>query len=168
MASFAADADVWNKLTMNDTSPTFAPVKAVDAENLAQLRIAAMRESLERVGRFDPQRARDRFLKSFEPSLTRHIILDGQKAGCLVVRPGDNHLLLDHLYIHPAYQGKGIGAAVLATVFAQADALGKSVRVGALRESASNGFYLRHGFELVEVAQWDNFYVRRPSAAARQ
>jgi len=38
------------------------PVEASDAEDLVQLRILAMRESLERIGRFDPQRARDRFL----------------------------------------------------------------------------------------------------------
>ena len=36
-----------------------------DAEALVAIRIAAMRESLERLGRFDPQRARDRFLAGF-------------------------------------------------------------------------------------------------------
>ena len=37
-----------------------------DAEVLVDIRIAAMRKSLERIGRFDPQRARERFLASFE------------------------------------------------------------------------------------------------------
>jgi hypothetical protein len=37
-----------------------------DAEVLVDIHIAAMRESLERIGRFDPQRARERFLASFE------------------------------------------------------------------------------------------------------
>jgi GNAT superfamily N-acetyltransferase len=152
---------------MKDDLPTLEPAVANDAEELVQLRIAAMRESLEGLGRFDPQRARGRFLKSFEPSLTRHIIFDSQKVGFLVVRPVDGHLLLDHLYIHPTRQGKGIGAAVLATVFTEADELGMAVRVGALRESASNRFYLRHGFELVEVDKCDNYYVRKSSVPAQ-
>jgi len=47
---------------------------ADDAEDLVAIRIAAMRESLERLGRFDLQRARDRFLAGFEPALTRHVV----------------------------------------------------------------------------------------------
>jgi hypothetical protein len=39
----------------------FFPVLAADFDSLVALRIAAMRESLERVGRFDPERARERW-----------------------------------------------------------------------------------------------------------
>ena len=49
---------------------------------------------------------------------------------------------------------------MLGHVFAEADAQGKSIRVGALRESESNHFYAKHGFKLVEQAEWDNYYVR--------
>ena len=69
-------------------------------------------------------------------------------------------LLLDHLYVHPNYQGKGIGGAVLAKVFAEADQSGFTVRVGALRESESNRFYSERGFQLVEQSEFDNYYVR--------
>jgi GNAT superfamily N-acetyltransferase len=69
-------------------------------------------------------------------------------------------LLLDHLYVRPGHQGKGIGAAVLAQVFAEADAAGLQVRVGALRGSESNRFYARHGFVQVEQGEFDNYYVR--------
>nr|MDP9126475.1 GNAT family N-acetyltransferase [Pseudomonadota bacterium] len=47
-------------------------------------------------------------------------------------------------------------------VFASADARRRALRVGALRESDANRFYARHGFELVEHAEWDNHY-RRPA-----
>ncbi len=60
---------------------TFEPASADDAEALVTIRIAAMRESLERIGRFDPQRARDRFLSGFEPALTRHVLLDASTSG---------------------------------------------------------------------------------------
>ncbi len=131
-----------------------------DFDALAALRIEAMRESLERVGRFDPARARERLREGFSPAHTRHIVVGGERVGFVVVRPQGTELLLDHLYIRPAWQGRGIGSAVLAQVFAEADSAGAPLRVGALRESASNRFYARHDFELVERAELDNYYVR--------
>ena len=119
-----------------------------------------MRESLERLGRFAPRRARDRFLAGFEPAATRHVVVAGERVGFVVVRSQDGCLLLDHLYIAPSAQGRGIGAAVMTDLLADADARGLRVRVGALRESASNRFYQRHGFVLVERTEWDNHYER--------
>jgi len=143
---------------------TFEPAEAADAEALANIRVEAMRESLERVGRFDPQRAMDRFLSGFSPDHTFHILLLGERVGFYVVKPEASGLLLDHLYVRPSQQGKGIGAAVLAEVFARADQAGVSVRAGALKESDSNSFYVRHGFVLVEQGEFDNYYVRRAGA----
>jgi GNAT superfamily N-acetyltransferase len=137
-----------------------SPVNSEDTESLVALRILAMRESLERLGRFDPQRARERFLSGFVPDCTRHIEFKGKRIGFIVLKPQLKELLLDHFYIHPAYQSQGIGAKVLAQVFAEADAQGLAIRVGALKESASNRFYLRHGFKLIEQADWDNYYLR--------
>jgi GNAT superfamily N-acetyltransferase len=140
----------------------FEPVTAADAEALVAIRIAAMRESLERLGRFDPQRARDRFLATFDPALTRHVLADGARVGFVVVREEGDGLLLDHLYLLPHAQGRGVGAAVLADVLARADASHLPVRVGALRGSDANRFYARHGFVQVAQAEWDNLYRREP------
>ena len=91
----------------------FSDTTRSDTDTLVAIRIAAMRESLERIGRFDPQRARERFLASFDPALCRFIEVDGIRSGFFLVRPQADHWLLDHLYILPEHQGKGIGAAVL-------------------------------------------------------
>ncbi|WP_175861741.1 GNAT family N-acetyltransferase [Burkholderia cepacia] len=144
---------------------TFPLAAQSDAETLVAIRIAAMRDSLERIGRFDPRRARERFLASFDPALCRFIEADGVNAGFFVVRPQEDHWLLDHLYIVPAHQGKGIGAAVLQRIFAAADAQRVPVRVGALRGSDSNRFYARHGFMQADEAEWDIYYVREPGSA---
>ena len=138
-----------------------APVHAADFEALLALRIAAMRESLQRLGRFDPERARARFLASFAPEFTRHVLLEAQRVGFLTVTPDAGSLLLDHLYIHPDHQGRGLGALLLQRVFAEADAAGLELRVGALKESASNRFYLRYGFVVLHETEWDVHYVRR-------
>lgn len=141
---------------------------ASDFEELLALRIAAMRASLERIGRFDPARARERFENGFSPQHTRHIVANGRRAGFVVVKAAERCLMLDHLYVLPGCQGRGIGAAVLAQVFKEADQLGYSVRVGALRESDSNRFYLRHGFEKIDEDEWDIYYVRPIGAGVHE
>lgn len=144
---------------MDSTAIALVAAHEDDAEQLVALRIAAMRDSLTRIGRFDPQRARERFLSGYSPAHTRHIALAGRRVGFVVVKPEPNALLLDHLYIHPDSQGRGLGAMVLASVIAEARAQGLPLRVGALRDSDSNRFYLRHGFKLVAQEEFDNYYL---------
>lgn len=145
---------------MNTAHVSFAPVQASDADALASLRLDAMRESLERVGRFDPARARARLLDGFSPEHTHWIVEGGERVGFFVLRPENKGLLLDHFYIRPACQGRGLGAAALHAIFLEADARQCELRVGALRESDSNRFYVRHGFRLVRREEFDNYYVR--------
>ena len=144
---------------------SLTPASSEDADALANLRVRAMRESLERVGRFDPDRARARFLSSFAPQHTRHIEVSNQRVGFVVVRPEKTWLLLDHLYLDPDEQNRGVGAAVLRLVFEEADAQQLPLRVGALRESDSNRFYVRHGFEHVDESEFDLYYERQPRRA---
>jgi GNAT superfamily N-acetyltransferase len=136
------------------------PVIEGDFEELAEIRIAAMRESLERVGRFDRVRARTRLLVAFSPEYTRFILVDGERAGFYAARPTDEGVELDHLYILPDFQNRGVGSQVLSLILTQADHQGLAVFVGALKESASNRFYVRHGFVLASKGEWDNYYVR--------
>ncbi|PCE23220.1 GNAT family N-acetyltransferase [Paraburkholderia acidicola] len=139
---------------------TYTPTTSADADTLVEIRILAMRESLERIGRFDAQRARDRFLASFDPSLCRYIVADGTTVGFVVVRPMADHILLHHLYVLPEHQGKGIGASVLRDVVADANSKSMPIKVGALRGSDSNRFYQRSGFVKVDEGEWDIYYVR--------
>jgi ribosomal protein S18 acetylase RimI-like enzyme len=139
---------------------TFGDVTPEDFDELAVLRIAAMRDSLERVGRFDAERARERLRNSFYPEHTKFVILDGQRIGFYTFRPGDDGFHLDHLYIHPNCQSCGVGSHVIRQLLSQADARGMRVRLGALRESPSNRFYQRHGFVQTTEDEWDIYYIR--------
>jgi GNAT superfamily N-acetyltransferase len=139
---------------------TLTPVQENDLDDLVAIRIEAMRESLERVGRFDPVRARERFVGGFEAFNTRHIEVSGERVGFVVVKRNDAELALDHLYLKLAAQGSGVGAAVLSLIFKEADALALPIKVGALKESASNRFYVRHGFQFLESGEFDHYYVR--------
>lgn len=147
-------------LTRTPPALYLAPAGDDDFEALLSLRLAAMHESLQRLGRFDPERARERLSRGFEPAHTRHILAHGQRVGFVVLLPEADHLVLDHLYITPEAQGRGIGAWVMAQVLAQADAAGLPVQVTALKLSAANRFYLRHGFVLQHESDWDMHYLR--------
>jgi GNAT superfamily N-acetyltransferase len=146
-------------------TPSYEPASPEDLEQLVELRIEAMRESLTAVGRFEPQRARERFSSTFEPASTRHVVIDGARVGFLVVKETSDGLLLDHLYLRPSVQGRGLGSAVLQGVFADADARGLSIHVGALKNSAANRFYERHGFVRHSETEWDVYYRRDPLTA---
>ncbi|MFB0948578.1 MAG: GNAT family N-acetyltransferase [Burkholderiaceae bacterium] len=136
----------------------FTVVSEQDGESLALIRLEAMKESLIAVGRFDPERAKKRFLDTFEVQDTHGLEMDGQRVGFFVLRERDDHLLLDHLYVLPDFQGKGIGAVVLDAVFDRANRAGKPVKLGALVGSRSNDFYSVHGFKLVGQDEFDNYY----------
>jgi GNAT superfamily N-acetyltransferase len=142
----------------------FAPAAEADFERLLALRIQVMREHLERIGRFDPERARQRFRAGFRPSSTRLIEAGGVFAGCVSLHRAEDHFELEHFYLEPGCQGRGVGAAVLARLLAEADAAGLPVRLGVLKQSAAARFYERHGFRVTGEDEWDVFYAR-PVAA---
>ena len=152
---------------MPAADPVFSlvPVAEADFEELATLRTSAMRESLEKVGRFDPARSRARLRDSFSPTDTFAIVVKGQRIGFIATRRDDAGLQLDHLYLAPAFQRLGVGGAVLDTVCRQADAAGLTIFVTALKQSPSNTFYQRHGFTRVAESEWDNHYARFPKTA---
>lgn len=152
--------------TDDAVSIALVPASQADFEALAAIRVEAMRESLERLGRFDPVRAWERLRSGFAPEHTRHIEIRGERVGFVVVKPHADHLLLDHLYIRPGHQGAGIGSQVLRLALAQAAALGLAVKVCALKHSDANRFYQRHGFALIAQEDFDNHYLRQADALA--
>ena len=65
---------------------------------------------------------RERLSRGYLPAYTRHIRLQGELVGFVVLVPREKDWLLDHLYIHPSAQAQGIGSWVLDRVLQEADA----------------------------------------------
>lgn len=139
---------------------TLAPVADADFEAMLALRTEALRESLMRLGRFNPDVARARLRAQFRSEWMRHLVLDGRRVGYFTVEPSEGELRLHHLYLTPVAQGQGIGAWVLDRIKAQ----GRPITLAALRESRANDFYRRHGFEVVEEQAFDIEYRWEPAA----
>lgn len=115
-------------------------------EPLLELRIAVMREHFERVFRYKPERARRIFREHFdEPGL--RLILSGEElAGCVGFRIGADEIKLDSFYLQPRHHNTGLGTTILKVLLAEADALGRPIRLEVLTGSKADRFYLRHGF----------------------
>ncbi|WP_327205491.1 MULTISPECIES: GNAT family N-acetyltransferase [unclassified Rathayibacter] len=99
-----------------DAEVSLRPAALSDAAWIAELRAVVMRPDLERLGRYDAQRVRRRFLDGYRPEHTRIIELDGEAVGSIAARVEDDAVWIEHFYLATAVQGRGIGSAVLARV----------------------------------------------------
>lgn len=140
---------------------------AADVEVIAELRATVMRADLERLGRYDEHRVRQRLRDSFSPQHTSIVVIDRQLAGCVTVRPAEGgRWWLEHFYLAPHHQGRGLGSDVLRTILARTDAQGVAVGLNVLQGSAARRLYERHGFVVEDQDPIDVFMVRPPGATA--
>lgn len=136
---------------------------AADAAEAAELRALVLRDDLERLGRYDEQRVRQRLRDGFDPAHTWVIEVGGAFAGCVALRrAGDAHWL-EHFYLAPHLQGRGIGSGVLRGLLERCDRDGVLVRLNVLRGSPARRLYERHGFTLETEDPVDVFMVREPA-----
>ncbi|MEV7192891.1 GNAT family N-acetyltransferase [Streptomyces sp. NPDC093510] len=136
--------------------------RAADIETIAELRATVMRPDLERLGRFDPHRVRQRLRDSFSAAHTSVIETRGAFAGSVTLRPAEDGRWLEHFYLAPHAQGRGLGSAVLSRLLERTDAENVAVRLDVLRGSAAGRLYERHGFVVESVGPVDVFMVRPP------
>jgi GNAT superfamily N-acetyltransferase len=142
----------------NEDHVALRPAVSEDADWIAELRAVVMRPDLERLGRFDPVRVRQRFLAAYDPSVTSIIEAGGVPIGCLAVRQEDDARWVEHFYLAMAHQGRGIGAAVLAGVLADhQDA--RPFRLNVLQGSPARRLYERFGFVVEREDPVDVFMV---------
>lgn len=115
------------------------PAAATDVEAVAELRAVVMRADLERLGRYDEHRVRQRLRDAFAPEHTWVIDVGGAVAGCVALRPAGDAHWLEHFYLDPRLQGGGIGTAVLRELLERCDRDGVPVRLNVLRAARPGG-----------------------------
>ncbi|WP_329273371.1 GNAT family N-acetyltransferase [Streptomyces sp. NBC_01451] len=139
------------------------PASASDVEAVAELRAVVMRADLERLGRYDEHRVRQRFRDGFGAAHTWVIEVGGEFAGCVALRPAEDAHWLEHFYLDPALQGTGIGSGVLRELLGRCDSEGILVRLDVLQGSPARRLYERHGFTVESEDPVDVFMVRTPA-----
>jgi GNAT superfamily N-acetyltransferase len=145
----------------------FAPVGDADFEPLLAIRIDVMREHLERVGRFAPERARQIFREHFDEPGLRLILVDGRRAGCVGFRSEADGLKIDSFYLARRYHNSGLGTDILRVLLAEADAARLTVRLEVLTGSKADRFYLRHGFVKIREDEIEAEYERPSQLSSR-
>jgi GNAT superfamily N-acetyltransferase len=147
-----------NLVIMADFHPR--PASAADVDALAELRAVVLRADLERLGRYDEDRVRQRLRDRFVPAYARVIEAEGTIGGCVSLRPAQDGHWLEHFYLTPHLQGSGIGTAVLRDLLEQCDRDGVVVRLNVLQGSPARRLYERHGFTVAAEDPVDVFMVR--------
>jgi GNAT superfamily N-acetyltransferase len=132
-----------------------------DVEAVAELRATVLRVDLERLGRYDAQRVRQRLRDGFDPAHTWVIEVGGSFAGCVALRPVEDCHWLEHFYLAQHFQGDGIGSAVLRVLLERCDRSGVLVRLNVLQGSPARRLYERHGFTVETEDPVDVFMARQ-------
>ncbi|MBR0683463.1 GNAT family N-acetyltransferase [Roseomonas eburnea] len=136
------------------------PVDDADFAPLLDLSIRVLRADLERVGRFDPERRRMRMRAGFDPANLSAVEVDGRLVGCIAAVPATGHLEIHSFYLEPAMQGRGLGAAIAASVLAAHPGL--PARIEVLKGSEVLAFWRKQGFRVVAEQPYD-WLCERPA-----
>jgi GNAT superfamily N-acetyltransferase len=124
------------------------------------IRTDVMREHLERVGRYTPERSRRMFRGHFDEPGLRLIRLDDERVGCVGFRKHDHEIKIDSFYLERRLHGSGFGTTILKALLAESDATGLPVRLEVLTGSKADRFYRRHGFVKLREDEIEGSYER--------
>ncbi|PRB02489.1 GNAT family N-acetyltransferase [Microbacterium sp. MYb64] len=136
-----------------------------DVELVAALKERVLRRDLEPLVGWDPDRSRARVAEHFSPDHTRMILLDGEVAGTITLRPDGDESWLEMFYLDEQHQGRGIGSAVLRAVLAEVPAE-RPLRLQVLVGSAARRLYERYGFVVEHDDGIDVWMRRAPGGSA--
>lgn len=141
---------------------TWRSAEVDDGPAIAEIRALVLRASLERLGRYDDVRVRERFLTAYEPDHT--LVLQGSTGpvGSIAVRPSADGTWIEHFYLHPSQQGRGLGSLVMHALTHAADAEAMTLRLNVLQRSDARRLYERHDFVLDHEDQIDVYLQRLP------
>ena len=124
---------------------------AVDSDFVFAVKKAAFREYVEQVEEWDDTHQRELHNNRFDSQDVRIIQFQETDVGFFSTSCSSNSLRVHQLFIHPEYQGRGIGSACMTRILADADATGKAVNLQVLKINIRGiAFYQRLGFSIVD------------------
>ena len=93
---------------------------------------------------------------------TQVVLVHGEEAGSIAVRADESSLWIEHFYLRPGLQGRGVGSAVLKSQLASGTG-SRPFRLNVLQGSRARALYERHGFVVEREDAVDVFMVRHVS-----
>ena len=141
--------------------------QATDADDdfLYRLHVAAMGDLVARVWGWDDAWQERFFADHFDPAPARIVVVGGQDVGVIAVEWGAADAFLSNIEILPEYQGRGLGAALVRGVIAEAEARHLPVRLRVLKINPARRLYERLGFAVAGETE-THYEMVRPRAVA--
>ncbi len=121
-----------------------------DYEFLYQLHAATIREYVEATWGWQEAWQEEYFARKFDPDARQVIQIDDQDAGVIVIEQRDEELFIGLIEIHPRFQRRGIGSALIQHTIDDAHARGLPVTLHVLKTNTpARRLYERLGFVIV-------------------
>ncbi len=146
--------------------PEYRLRQATDADNdfLYRLHVAAMRDLVAQVWGWDDAWQERFFAAHFDPAHSRIVVVDGRDVGVVAVEWGAADAFLSNIEILPDSQGRGLGAALVTGIIAEADARNLPVRLQVLKINPARRLYERLGFVITGETETHYLMVRQRSS----
>ena len=144
-AKKSCDQSVFNRL-MNYT---LRPAEESDYEFVYQLKVVCLKDYVSATWGWDEDFQRSFFADHFEPNDIQIIQFESLDIGQLSVEDRVNCLFLAGVYLLPAFQGRGIGSAIINDVLSCARTRHLPVCLRVLKVNPARNLYERLGFELI-------------------
>lgn len=130
---------------------TLRPATYDDYDFLFALHRSAMREYIDAIWGWNERWQAEYFLKKFDPSARQIIVIDGVDAGVLVVEERPAEVYVGLIELLSAYQGRGVGTAIIIGLLADAHSRGLPLSLHVLRTNhPARRLYERLGLRVVE------------------
>lgn len=130
---------------------TLRPATGRDREFLFGLHRAAMGPYIEQLyGPWDDAVQWDFFDRWFQPKSVRVITVEGEDVGVLGMQDRDDEVYVTRIEVHPDWQNRGIGAAVMRDVLQQAKEEGRAVSLHVFEINPARKLYQSLGFVAFE------------------
>ena len=128
----------------------YRPAEESDIDFLYALHVATMKEYVAKTWGWDDAFQETVFRKNYVPAQIQIIQYDGKDIGMLSVEERTDNVFLRAIEIHPEYQGKGIGTAIINMILAAGIQKGKPIRLQVLKVNPAKRLYDRLEFSVIE------------------
>lgn len=135
------------------------PATAEDRDFLYRLHVATMKPTVSQIWGWDDAVQAAYFRDRFDPSVRQVIVMDGRDVGVVEVERRPAEVFLSNIEIAPEYQGRGLGAAIIKDLLAEAHGRGLPVTLQVNRVNRARRLYERLGF--VETGRSETHYRMR-------
>jgi ribosomal protein S18 acetylase RimI-like enzyme len=122
-------------------------IETSDFDFLWRLHNAALKDYVTKTWGWDENWQRESFIKAFNPSEGKIIVIDGKDAGYLWVIEKDAEVLLASIRLLSEFQNQGIGSKIIRDLLEKSE---KPVRLQVLKVNPARRLYERLGFEICE------------------